>query len=68
MHNGWLWLKLFTSYNAKYNWINLAYSLNKEPAHNPFPENLNTPRAILRFIGFVTEISVLTPKLPVDGQ
>lgn len=49
-------------------WLDPAYSWNKQLAHTPFPKNINTPSTTLRFIGFVAKISVLTPKLPADGQ
>lgn len=51
-----------------YSWLDTAYSWNKQPTHTPFPKKINTPITTLRFIGFVAKISVLTPKLPADGQ
>ena len=52
----------------KCNWLNPAYSWNKQLTRTPFPKKINTPSTTLRFIGFVAKISVLNPKLPANGQ
>ncbi|KAK8516948.1 hypothetical protein V6N12_032148 [Hibiscus sabdariffa] len=46
----------------------LSFRLSNKSLNTPFPKKINTPRTTLRFIGFVAKISVLTPKLPADGQ
>lgn len=48
--------------------IDPIYSWNRQLAHTPFPKKINTPTTTVRFIRFVAKISVLSPKLPADGQ
>jgi hypothetical protein len=48
--------------------IDPIYSWNRQLAHTPFPKKIKTPTTTVRFIRFVAKISVLSPKLPADGQ
>lgn len=48
--------------------IDPIYSWNRQLAHTPFPKKINTPTTTVRFIRFVAKISVLSPKLPANGQ